>query len=127
MTGVQTCALPISPLESGLAWTVAWEPGERHFIGREALEKQKNDTEYKLVGLVLQGRGVLRAHQKVICEQGEGEITSGTFSPTLNKSIALARVPVSSSARCQVDIRGKLIDADIVKYPFVRNGKSCIE
>lgn len=115
-----------TPLESGLAWTVAWEPEERHFVGREALEKQKGNTETKLVGLVLTGRGVLRAHQKVICEQGEGEITSGSFSPTLNKSIALARVPVSSSNKCQVEIRGKLIDANIVKYPFVRNGKSCI-
>lgn len=115
-----------TPLESGLAWTVAWEPQERYFIGREALEKQKDSTRTKLVGLVLTARGVLRAHQKVICEQGEGEITSGSFSPTLNKSIALARVPVSSSKKCQVDIRGKLLDADIVKYPFVRNGKSCI-
>ncbi len=115
-----------TPLDSGLAWTVAWEPGERYFIGREALEKQKDSTEHKLVGLVLKGRGVLRAHQKVICEQGEGEITSGTFSPTLNKSIALARVPVSANKNCQVELRGKLVDADIVKYPFVRNGKSCI-
>jgi aminomethyltransferase len=116
-----------TPLESGLAWTVAWEPEERQFIGREALEKQRNNIESKLIGLVLQGRGVLRAHQKVICEQGEGEITSGTFSPTLNKSIALARIPAAANNHCQVDIRGKLVDADIVKYPFVRNGKSCID
>ena len=115
-----------TPLESGLAWTVAWEPSERYFIGREALEKQKDSMEHKLVGLVLKGPGVLRAHQKVICEQGEGEITSGTFSPTLNQSIALARVPTSANKNCQVELRGKLIDADIVKYPFVRNGKSCI-
>ncbi|MFV1997210.1 MAG: glycine cleavage system aminomethyltransferase GcvT [Acidiferrobacterales bacterium] len=115
-----------TPLESGLGWTVAWEPEDRHFIGREALEKQKDGLEYKLAGLVLNGRGVLRAHQKVICEQGEGEITSGSFSPTLNKSIALARVPVSASKQCQVELRGKLVDAEITKYPFVRNGKSCI-
>ncbi|MEE8388464.1 MAG: glycine cleavage system aminomethyltransferase GcvT [Acidiferrobacterales bacterium] len=115
-----------TPLESGLSWTVAWEPEDRRFIGRDALEKQKGKIITKLTGLVLQGRGVLRAHQKVICEQGEGEITSGSFSPTLNKSIALARVPAAASHHCQVDIRGKLIEADIVKYPFVRNGKSCI-
>jgi aminomethyltransferase len=115
-----------SPLESGLSWTVAWEPEDRRFIGRDALEKQRGNADTKLVGLVLKGRGVLRGHQKVICEQGEGEITSGTFSPTLNKSIALARVPLLANNSCQVDIRGKLIDADIVKYPFVRNGKSCI-
>ncbi len=115
-----------TPLESGLSWTVAWEPQDRHFVGRDMLEKQKASTTSKLVGLVLQGRGVLRAHQKVICGQGEGEITSGSFSPTLNKSIALARIPATASKRCQVEIRGKLINADIVKYPFVRNGKSCI-
>jgi len=115
-----------TPLESGLGWTVAWEPEDRHFTGRDALEKQKDSMEHKLVGLVLRGRGVLRAHQKVICKQGEGEITSGSFSPTLKKSIAMARVPASASKQCQVDIRGKLVDADIVKYPFVRNGKSCI-
>ncbi len=115
-----------TPLESGLSWTVAGEPEDRRFIGRDALEKQKGKTITKLVGLVLQGRGVLRAHQKVVCEQGEGEITSGSFAPTLNKSIALARVSAGASPHCQVEIRGKLIDADIVKYPFVRNGKSCI-
>ena len=115
-----------TPLESGLAWTVAWEPAERNFIGRDALEKQKGKVERKLVGLVLEGKGVLRAHQKVICEQGEGEITSGSFSPTLGQSIALARVPANTSDGIEVDIRGKAVPARIVKYPFVRNGKSCI-
>lgn len=115
-----------TPLESGLAWTVAWEPEDRRFTGREVLERQRGNIENKLVGLVLQGRGVIRAHQKVVCDQGEGEITSGSFSPTLNKSIAMARVPTTASNNCQVDIRGKLIDAEIVKYPFVRNGKSSI-
>ena len=115
-----------TPLESGLAWTVAWEPSDRDFIGRAALEKQKNKTGRKLVGLLLQGKGVLRAHQKVMCEQGEGEITSGSFSPTLGQSIALARVPADAGETVEVDIRGKAVPAKVVKYPFVRNGKSCL-
>lgn len=117
-----------SPLESGLGWTVAWEPATRDFIGRAALEAQRAaGLGAKLVGLVLEGKGVLRNHQKVIADvPGEGEITSGSFSPTLGVAIALARVPVDTGALCQVDMRGKLMTARVVKAPFVRNGKSCI-
>jgi aminomethyltransferase len=115
-----------SPLESGLGWTVAWEPADRDFIGRAVLEKQKGKVARKLVGLVLEGKGVLRAHQRVVCEDGDGEITSGSFSPTLGQSIALARVPATVGEKVNVDIRGKLVPARVVKYPFVRNGKSCI-
>ena len=116
-----------SPLESGLGWTVAWEPAERDFIGRQALEAQRGAVRNKLVGLVLDGGGVLRSHQKVITDGGVGEITSGGFSPTLGKSIALARVPVEIGASCQVEIRGKLMPARVVKPPFVRHGKSCLD
>ena len=115
-----------SPLISGLGWTIALDPAERNFIGRAALEKEKSDgVAQKLVGLVLQGRGVLRGHQKVVTEVGDGEITSGTFSPSLGKSIALARVPsnVAIGDRCQVEIRGKLLDAAVVKPVFVRDGQ----
>ena len=118
-----------TPLESGLAWTVALEPSDRRFIGREALEKQKAaGVPRALVGLVLEDKGVLRGHQKVICAAGSGEITSGSFAPTLERSVALARVPAAAAGepRCQVDVRGKLLNARIVKYPFVRNGKSCL-
>ena len=82
----------------------------------------------QLVGLKLLGRGVLRAHQSVFSAQGEGEITSGGFSPTLNGSIALARVPVGVRIgdTVEVDIRGKLAQAAVVKYPFVRNGKALV-
>ena len=77
---------------------------------------------------MLEDSGVLRGHQKVIAGgAGEGEITSGTFSPTLECSIALARVPASTGERVQVDIRGKLLDARVVKPPFVRNGKPRID
>lgn len=115
----------VTPLESNLAWTVAFEPQDRDFIGRAALEKQKQQGVAKqLVGLVLAGPGVLRNHQKVIVEGlGEGEITSGSFSPTLNKGIALARVPRGIAQECKIDIRGKEVLAHVIKLPFVRQGK----
>jgi aminomethyltransferase len=113
------------PLESGLGWTIAWEPAERDFIGRRALEAiRKAGSPRKLVGVILEDRGVLRSHQKVVVPGiGEGEVTSGTFSPTLERSIALARVPAAAAGRVQVDIRGKLLEARVVKPPFVRNGR----
>ncbi len=115
-----------SPLISGLGWTVAWEPAERDFIGRAALQRQRDaGPVQKLVGLVLEDKGVLRGHQKVIVENtGEGEITSGTYSPTLMQSIALARVPQQTGDHCQVEIRGKLLNARVVKPVFVRDGKA---
>jgi aminomethyltransferase len=115
------------PLESGLGWTIAWQPADRDFIGRAALEAIKaKGSPRKFVGLLLEGRGVLRSHQKVLGPAGEGELTSGTFSPTLERSIGLARVPAATDERVQVDIRGKLLDARVVKPPFVRNGKPLI-
>ena len=117
-----------SPLTSGLSWTVAWEPKERDFFGRTALEGEKQaGIKQKFVGLVLEDRGVLRNHQKVITDSGEGEITSGTFSPTLKKAIALARVPADIGTYCKIEIRGKQLSAKVVKPVFVRNGKSCLE
>jgi aminomethyltransferase len=115
----------VTPLESNLTWTVAWDPKERDFIGRKALEKQQNEgVKQRLVGLVLEAQGVLRNHQKVIVEGvGEGEITSGSFSPTLNKGIALARVPAETGAHCLVEIRGKHVPVQVIKPPFVRQGK----
>ena len=119
----------ISPLAANMAWTIAWEPAERDFIGRQALEAQKAAGDQpKLVGLVLEERAVLRGHQKVIVDGvGEGEITSGTFSPTLGYSIALARVPRVTGSSAKVEIRGKLLDVRVVKPCFVRNGQSVIE
>lgn len=119
----------VSPLVANMGWTLAWEPASRNFIGRAALEQQKqNGVKEKLVGLVLQDKGVLRAEQKVVLAESaqEGVITSGSFSPTLGKSIALARVPVEIGVQCQVEIRNKLLQAAVVKPCFVRNGKSVI-
>jgi len=117
-----------SPLESGLGWTIAWDPQDRDFIGRGALAAQKaHGVPRKLVGLVLADRAVLRSHQKVIVPAvGEGEVTSGTFSPTLERSIGLARVPSQTADRCEVEIRGRLLHAAVVRPPFVRHGKIAV-
>lgn len=115
----------VNPLESGLAWTVDLK-SERDFIGKTAL--LAHPPVRKIVGLVLTDRGILRSHQKVHTEHGEGEVTSGSFSPTLDKSIALARVPhgVNIDDTVQVEIRDKMLTAQVVKYPFARNGKGLI-
>ena len=115
----------VTPLESNLAWTVVMEPKDRTFIGRHALEMQtQQGIKHRLVGLVLDGPGVIRNHQSVIIEgNGKGEVTSGGYSPTLEKSIALARVPTEIGTKCFVEIRNKSIPAQVIKPPFVRNGK----
>ncbi len=124
----------VSPLAAGMGWTIAWEPAERDFIGREALEKQRTagaaakGAAYRQVGLVLEERGVLRGHQRVILNnECVGEITSGTFSPTLGYSIALARVDGEIGANVQVEIRNKCLDVQVVQPPFVRHGKKVFE
>ena len=119
----------VSPLEAGLGWTIAWEPADRAFIGRGPLAEKKADAnKQRFVGLLLEGKGVLRGHQKIMVDGvGEGEITSGGFSPTIERSIALARVPAGDYEDAQVDIRGKLLDVRIVKTPFVRNGQIRID
>ncbi len=118
----------VNPLESGLSWTVALE-GHRDFIGKVALlAAREAGVKRRLAGLLLEGRGVLRAHQKVLAgAAGEGELTSGTFSPTLERSIGLARLPAAAEGAVEVEIRGQRMPARIVKPPFVRNGKSRIE
>lgn len=117
-----------SPLAAGLGWTIAWQPEERDFIGRKALEEQKAEgVAQKFVGLVLEGRGVLRGGMKVICDAGEGETTSGTFSPTLSKAVALARVPKACGDTCEIEVRNKRVQARVVKPSFVRQGKSLLD
>ena len=116
-----------SPLASNIGWTIAWDPADRDFIGRSAIEPERGQNEQKLTGLLLQDKGVLRHGQVVTTPAGDGIITSGTFSPTMGASIALARIPRAAKGDCQVDIRGKLKQARIVKPPFVRNGKILVE
>ncbi|MDO8960300.1 MAG: glycine cleavage system aminomethyltransferase GcvT [Rhodocyclaceae bacterium] len=119
-----------NPLESGLAWTVDFKDAGRNFIGKQALAelRERSAQPRTFLGLVLLDKGVLRAHQKVVTAQGEGEITSGSFSPTLNQSIALARLPagVAPGAVVEVAVRDKLLRAKVVKPSFVRHGKSLI-
>ncbi|MGO4552474.1 glycine cleavage system aminomethyltransferase GcvT [Lysobacter sp. 2RAF19] len=117
----------VSPFEAGLAWTVSLDEG-REFTGRAALEAQKAaGVPRQMVGLVMDEKGVLRHGQKVLTPNGEGEILSGTFSPTLGKAIAFARVPagpLDADAPVRVDIRGREVPVRVVKFPFVREGKA---
>lgn len=120
-----------SPLVSGLGWTVAWQPESREFIGRSSLQAEKESgVTRKMVGLLLTGKGVLRAHQPVYFSGGGGgEVTSGSYSPTIARSVALARVSSDAAGEkvCEVEIRGRRVSAAVVRYPFVRNGKVLIE
>ncbi len=127
----------VNPLESGISWTVSWQPEERDFIGRKSLQASRNadgNSDRQLVGLLLEGRGVLRGHQPIqVAGHVVGEITSGTFSPTLQKSIALGRVSIQAlgvespadilALECEVIIRDKPIAARFVKPPFVAKGQ----
>lgn len=115
----------VSPLESALGWTVAMKDS-RDFIGRAALQAQKDaGVQRRLVGLVLEDKGILRLGQTVTTPEGTGVTTSGGFSPTLERAIAFARVPAGSATECTVDVRGKALRARIIKPPFVRQGEVC--
>lgn len=116
-----------TPLETGLEWTVAWEPKSRDFIGRTALELLKQQgVVAKRVGLVLEDKAVMRSKQKVITKAGDGVITSGGYSPVLGCSIAFARVPAATQDDCEVVIRKQHFTAKVVKPRFVRYGKSLL-
>ena len=118
----------VSPLAANMGWTVCWEPADRDFIGREALELQRERGTEKLVGLILTEKGVLRNGQPVrfTDDQGqlqEGIITSGSYSPTLGYSIALARVPASIGSTAIVEIRNRQMPVQVTRPVFVRAGK----
>ena len=117
-----------TPWEAALAWTVALDQVDGHpreFIGRAALEAQQAaGVPRQLLGLVMDEKGVLRHGQKVLTAQGEGEILSGTFSPTLGKAIAFARVPAGEPGQVRVEIRGREVPVRVVKFPFVREGQA---
>lgn len=111
----------VTPLDCGLAWTIAWEPESRNFIGRQALQQQQIEgTSSIFTGLILQDRGVLRQGQEVYSD-GKliGVVTSGTFSPTLEKSIGLARLQIDAED-CSVKVRDKYLNVKRVRPPFVQ-------
>ena len=112
-----------SPYVSNIGWTVAWEPADRGFIGRHALQDVRLAPTHKLTGIILEDKGVLRHDQRVVTDAGPGVVTSGTYSPTMQRSIGLVRVPAQAGDDCSVDIRGSLKKARLVKPPFVRKGK----
>lgn len=118
----------VSPLAANMGWTIAWEPADRMFLGRDALQTEREaGPKLKLVGLLLESRGVMRAGQRLICTltdggKADGIITSGSFSPTLKHSIALARIPANTLS-CEVDMRGRPTPVRLVKPGFVRHGK----
>lgn len=124
----------ISPIAANMAQTISWEPNSRDFIGRSAVTQHVSEQQQgllpELTGIVLDERGVLREGQRLVVDvngqEREGIITSGTFSPTLKHSIALARIPIGST-NCRVDMRGKLTPVRIVKPNFVRFGKKVFE
>ncbi len=116
----------VSPLDSGLSWSVDLKDDSRNFVGRTALEAKPPSQ--RLLGLILEDKGVLRSHMKVFTAAGEGETTSGSFSPTLERSIGLARLPLATQANeaVEIEIRGKRLKARTIKLPFVRNGKALV-
>lgn len=117
-----------TPLESNLAWTIAWEPIDRDFIGRDALTQLRHQQQRELYGLVLEERVILRKDCVLTTEKGDpGQITSASFSPSLTCSIALARLPLASGDYCQVTIRNKNYRAKIINPPFIRKGKKAFE
>lgn len=119
-----------NPLERGLGWTIAWEPESRIFSGRQVLEPFRNDpTLRKRIGILLIDKGVLRDHLPVFFEGDVvGEITSGGYSPTLERGIALAVVDsrLQPGAACQVEVRGRRLNARAVRPPFVKFGQSAL-
>ena len=115
----------VTPLDSGLSWTIGWGEG-RDFIGRAALEQlRESGAAKRFVGLVLEERAVMRPGQSVKTASGDGVVTSGSFSPTLARPIALARIPAGDDGTAEVEVRGKWFEARVVKPPFVRRGKAC--
>ena len=119
----------VTPYEAALAWTVALDAGAdgapRAFTGRSVLEAQQAaGAPRQMIGLVMDEKGVLRHGQKVLTANGEGEVLSGTFSPSLGKAIAFARIPSGEPGAVRVDIRGREVPVRVVKFPFVREGKA---
>lgn len=114
-----------TPFDANLSWCVDFNDESRDFIGRAAYANLK--SEKTIVGLVLEGKGMIRKGQIVECENGDGVVTSGGFSPTMKVSIGLARVPKNSVGKVKIQIRNKTVFAKIVAPPFVKNGEILVK
>lgn len=113
----------VTPYESNVGWTVALNPPEREFIGREALELSRESVSLALTGVVLPSRGMLRTGMEVYAgDRSIGTITSAVYSPTLKHSIAMARVQAGHTGEWSVDLRGKRCPIQAVPLPFVKQG-----
>ena len=113
-----------SPLTSNMAHSIAWQPEDRAFLGRDALSaEQARGVDFKLVGLVLPQHAAASTGQALTDAENSGVITSATYSPSLNTNIAIARVPATTQDKCQVSIDGNLVSATVINLPFVRKGK----
>jgi aminomethyltransferase len=113
-------------LEANLGWICKLDKGE--FVGREALARQKQaGVTRKLAGFEVTDRGIARDHQDVVVGgQRVGQVTSGSPAPFLKKNIGLAYVPVEYAnvgQQIQIDVRGKLVGAQIIKTPFYKRAK----
>ena len=112
-----------NPYESNLGWTVDVQDPDRNFVGKEASVYTEKNNSLKLVGCILESKGILRSGQKIIQGNREGIVLSGTFSPTLQKSIALIRVPNDFEGTFRLKSEIRLFDIKLVCPPFVRKGK----
>ncbi len=115
-----------NPWEAGLGWVVSLEDADRQFEGRRALESARGAAERKLVCIQATERAVLRQGYPVLANgEQAGTLTSGTFSPTLSAGIGMAYLPLPLTGRgtaVEVEVRGRLVPATVIKRPFYRGG-----
>ena len=111
------------PYESNMGWTIDMSDESREFIGKDALLSIDQSKSQKIVGIILQDKGILRSGYEITHEQGKGEVLSGSYSPTLQSSIGLARVDQGYKENGKVMIRNKLLNIDFVSPRFLGQGK----
>ena len=111
------------PYESNMGWTIDMSDESREFIGKDALLLIDQSKSQKIVGIILQDKGILRSGYEITYEQGKGVVLSGSYSPTLQSSIGLARVDQGYKENGKVMIRNKLLNIDFVSPRFLGQGK----
>ena len=114
------------PYESNLGWTIDMTDENRQFIGKQALLSIDQSKSQKIVGIILRDKGVLRSGYEVIHNEGKGVVLSGSYSPTLQSSIGLARVDQGYKKDGKVMIRNKMLNIDFVSPRFIERGKISI-